>query len=170
MTGPTLDELAATVAERAGALGRTVAVAESLTGGMVSAALARAEGASEWYRGSVVAYSSEVKYDLLGVPDGPVVSEPAARAMARRVRTLLGADLAVALTGAGGPDPQDGEPPGTVFLATAGEPGGDEVLRLDLDGDPGDVCGAAAVEALRVIGARLRAEQQRDRAAGAGRG
>lgn len=157
----TLDDIAATVAGRAGALGRTVAVAESLTGGMVSAALARAEGASAWFRGSVVAYSSEVKFDLLDVPDGPVVSEAAARAMARRTRELLGADLAVALTGSGGPDPQDGEPPGTVYLASVGEPGGEEVLRLELEGEPATICESAAAEGLRLIAARLRSEQQR---------
>ena len=155
MDDQTFDEIAATVARRASALGRTVAVAESLTGGMAAAALARAKGASEWFRGSVVAYSSEVKFDLLEVPDGPVVSGPAARAMARRVRVLLGADLAVAVTGSGGPDPQDGEPPGTVYLAAAGEPGGEEVLRLDLEGEPGQICASAATEVLRLLAARL---------------
>jgi nicotinamide-nucleotide amidase len=165
----TADDIAATIAERASATGRTVAVAESLTGGMVAAALARAQGASEWFRGSVVAYSSEVKHDLLEVPEGPVVSEPAARTMARTVRELLGADLAVALTGSGGPDPQDGQPPGTVYMAAAGEPGGEEVLRLDLEGEPAEICGAAAKEALELIAARLRAEQD-DAAVGSGAG
>ncbi|MBP2367769.1 CinA family protein [Pseudonocardia parietis] len=159
MNDETLDDLAESVARRAHLLGRTVAVAESLTGGMASAALARAEGAAEWFRGSVVAYSSEVKYDLLDVPDGPVVSGPAAAAMARRVRELLGADLAVAVTGSGGPDPQDGKPPGTVYLAAAGEPGGEEVFRLDLEGEPGEICGSAAAEVLRVLVARLTAQQ-----------
>lgn len=159
MNDENLDDLAASVARRANALGRTVAVAESLTGGMASAALARAPGAAEWFRGSVVAYSSEVKYDLLDVPDGPVVSGPAARAMARRVRVLLGADLAVGVTGSGGPDPQDGQPPGTVYLAAAGEPGGEEVLRLDLGGEPSDICTSAAEEVLRMLVGRLAAEQ-----------
>jgi nicotinamide mononucleotide (NMN) deamidase PncC len=62
--------------------GRTLAVAESLTGGLLASAFARASGSSEWFRGGIVAYSSTVKYDLLDVPDGPVVSEAAA-AMAR---------------------------------------------------------------------------------------
>ncbi|GAA4693217.1 CinA family protein [Pseudonocardia yuanmonensis] len=169
MSEETLDDIAATIAERASSAGRTVAVAESLTGGMVASALARAEGASEWFRGSVVAYSSEVKHDLLDVPEGPVVSEPAARAMAGRVRELLGADLAVALTGSGGPDPQDGQPPGTVYMAAAGEPGGEEVLRLDLEGEPGEICGAAAKEALLWIAARLQADQE-DARVGSGPG
>jgi nicotinamide-nucleotide amidase len=170
MSEQTLDDIAATIAERASAAGRTVAVAESLTGGMVASALARAEGASEWFRGSIVAYSSEVKHDLLRVPEGPVVSEPAARTMAARVRELLRADLAVALTGSGGPDPQDGQPPGTVYMATAGEPGGEEVLRLDLEGEPAEICGAATREALELIAARLEAVQDSGRPVGASRG
>ncbi|WFG45188.1 CinA family protein [Pseudonocardia alni] len=114
-----LDDLAARISDLASSAGRTVAVAESLTGGMVSAALAASSGAGEWYRGGLVAYSSQVKHDVLDVPDGPVVDPDAARVMAERVRKLLGADIAVALTGAGGPDPQDGQDPGTVFLAVA---------------------------------------------------
>ncbi len=149
------DELAAEVGGLARKTGRTVAVAESLTGGMIAAALARAEGSSEWFRGALVAYSSEVKHEVLAVPDGPVVSEPAARAMAREVRRLLGADVAVATTGAGGPSPQDGAEPGTVYLGVD-DGAAVAVLRLDLDGDPGAVCGSAAEQALRALAAVLR--------------
>lgn len=125
----------------------TLAVAESLTGGMVSSRLAAAPGASEWFRGAVVAYSREVKYDVLGVPVGPVVSEEAAAAMATGVAELLGADVGLALTGVGGPDPQDGESPGTVWLALC--QGGDvRTERLSLAGDPQQVCGDAAEHAL----------------------
>ena len=85
--------------------GRTLAVAESLTGGLLASAFARASGSSEWFRGGIVAYSSAVKYDLLDVPGGPVVSEAAAVAMARAAGRLLNADVAVAVTGVGGPDP-----------------------------------------------------------------
>src|SRR3954451_7740925 len=105
------------VAELAVARERSVAVAESLTGGMIASALAQAEGASEWFRGSLVAYSTEVKHEVLGVPVGPVVSAEAAAVMARRVRSLRHADISVAVTGAGGPSAQDGHEPGTVFLA-----------------------------------------------------
>ena len=87
--------------------GRTLAVAESLTGGLLASAFARASGSSEWFRGGIVAYSSAVKYDLLDVPGGPVVSEAAAVAMARAAGRLLNADVAVAVTGVGGPDPHD---------------------------------------------------------------
>lgn len=152
-----LDDIAGVVAQRAHARGCWIAVAESLTGGLVSAALARAEGAAHWYRGGVVAYAEHVKHDLLAVPEGPVVSDTAARTMALRVRELLGADLAIALSGSGGPDPQDGQPPGTVFLAAVGEPEGAEVVRLEVPGDPGQVCATAATRALRLLASRLEA-------------
>jgi nicotinamide-nucleotide amidase len=99
--------------------GLTVGVAESLTGGLVGARLAETEGASRWFRGSIVAYDSKVKFDLLGVPEGPVVSAPAAEAMATGAcRTLL-ADAGISVTGVAGPAPQDDQPVGTVFMAVA---------------------------------------------------
>ncbi|HXV92255.1 MAG TPA: CinA family protein [Pseudonocardia sp.] len=131
--------------------GLTVAVAESLTGGMIAQALAVSGGASSWFRGSLVAYSSDVKHDVLDVPPGPVVSAEAAGVMARNVRKLLGADIAVAATGAGGPGPQDGREAGTVFLAVAGEDV-HRVLRLELDSDdPSVVCATTAEEALQML-------------------
>jgi nicotinamide-nucleotide amidase len=96
---------------------RSIAVAESLTGGALSARLARLSDASEWYRGAVVAYSSEVKRHVLNVPLGPVVSEAAAVAMADGVASLLTADVSISVTGVGGPEPQDGAPQGTVWMA-----------------------------------------------------
>jgi nicotinamide-nucleotide amidase len=101
-----------------------------------------------------VAYSSEVKHEVLRVPDGPVVSAEAAEAMARGVRELLGADVAVGVTGSGGPAPQDGQDPGTVFVAVDDgvQP---EVHRLDLAGDPQEVLVAAAGETLALLVRRL---------------
>jgi len=96
---------------------RSVAVAESLTGGRLSSSLAELPDAAQWYVGSVVAYSARVKHDVLEVPDVPVVSEPAAIALAEGVARLLGADLTIAVTGVGGPEPQDGVAPGTVWMA-----------------------------------------------------
>jgi nicotinamide-nucleotide amidase len=97
-----------------------------------------------------VAYSSEVKHEVLGVPDGPVVSAEAAEAMARGVRRLLGADLAVAVTGAGGPDPQDGQDPGTVFVGV--DDGTDQqVYELDLDGAPHEISMKAAELTLQAL-------------------
>ena len=98
--------------------------AESLTGGMVGSRICDVPGASDVFRGSIVSYSSDVKFDLLGVPDGPVVTEDAARAMALGARRVLGADVGIAATGVAGPDPQEGRRPGTVCLAVAiGAPG-----------------------------------------------
>jgi nicotinamide-nucleotide amidase len=138
------------VGELALARGRTIAVAESLTGGMIASALAQAQQASEWFRGSLVAYSKPVKHQLLEVPAGPVVSSDAATAMARSVRKLLLADISVAVTGAGGPSAQDGHEPGTVFLAVDGG-GREQVLRLDLPGEPATVCAAATLAALNAL-------------------
>ena len=138
------------VGELALARGQTIAVAESLTGGMIASALAQAQQASKWFRGSLVAYSTQVKHQLLQVPPGPVVSSDAATAMARSVRRLLLADISVAVTGAGGPAAQDGHEPGTVFLAVDGR-GRGPVLRLALPGEPATVCAAATLAALDAL-------------------
>lgn len=94
-----------------------LAVAESLTGGLVQARLCAVPGASDVLVGGVVAYDARVKFDLLGVPEGPVVTTECAAAMARGVAVLLGADAAVATTGVAGPAEQEGRPVGTVCLA-----------------------------------------------------
>ena len=128
----------------------TVAVAESLTGGKVACHLAAAPEASQWFRGGVVAYSAEVKHDVLGVPAGPVVSESCAEAMATGVAKLLDATLAVATTGVGGPGPQDGEAPGTVWLAVASEHGVTAQLQ-HFAGEPPDVLDQTVRHALRLL-------------------
>lgn len=94
----------------------TLAVAESVTGGLVASRLVGVPGASKWFRGGVVSYASEVKFDLLNVPVGPVVSAVAAEAMARGVAARLGSDVGLSITGVAGPDEQDGQPVGTVFF------------------------------------------------------
>jgi nicotinamide-nucleotide amidase len=99
--------------------GLTLGLAESVTGGLVSGRLTSIPGASDVLRGSVVSYSSEVKFDLLDVPRGPVVSEAAAVAMAEGARRVLGADVALSLTGVAGPAEQDGQPVGTLCIAVA---------------------------------------------------
>lgn len=99
--------------------GLTVAVAESFTGGLVASRMVAIPGASDWFRGGVVAYASDVKHTLLGVPEGPVVSEAAAKAMADGVRRRLGADIGLSTTGVAGPTEQEGQPPGTVWLGLA---------------------------------------------------
>ncbi|MGQ0431546.1 MAG: competence/damage-inducible protein A [Microthrixaceae bacterium] len=114
--------------------GLTVAVAESLTGGLVASRIVSVPGSSDWFRGGVVAYASEVKHKVLDVPDGPVVSEAAATAMADGVRRLLGADVGLSTTGVAGPTEQEGQPPGTVWLGMAI---GDDVdaVQIRLPGD-----------------------------------
>jgi len=99
--------------------GLTLGLAESVTGGLVSGRLTSIPGASDVLRGSVVSYSSEVKFDVLDVPRGPVVSEAAAIAMAEGARRVLGADVALSLTGVAGPAEQDGQPVGTLCIAVA---------------------------------------------------
>ena len=96
--------------------GLTLGVAESVTGGLVAGRLTAVPGASDVVRGAVVSYASDVKFDLLGVPHGPVVSEAAAAAMATGVRRVLGADVGLALTGVAGPTEQDGMPAGTLCV------------------------------------------------------
>ncbi|MBV8693636.1 MAG: competence/damage-inducible protein A, partial [Actinobacteria bacterium] len=101
------------------ARGLTLGLAESMTGGLVASRLTNVVGASDWFRGSVVSYASEVKFDLLDVPEGPVVSAEAAKAMAEGARKALGADVGLAVTGVAGPAEQDGQPVGTVFFGIA---------------------------------------------------
>ncbi|MGV9666019.1 CinA family protein [Nocardia niigatensis] len=112
-----IDDYARQVAAAATRSGHTVAIAESLTCGRLVAALGAAPGSSAWLHGAVVAYSTAVKQRVLGMPDAPAVSEVAASAMAGGVRELLDTDIAVSVTGVGGPDSQDGEPAGSVWLA-----------------------------------------------------
>jgi len=141
-------ELAERIADVARRRGVTVAVAESLTGGLLSSRLAAASAASEWFCGAVVAYSRQVKHEVLGVPAGPVVSKAAAVAMARGAARVLGADVSVALTGAGGPEPQDGQPPGTVWLAVWRGDGVRATLYRFGGSDPATVCERACRQAL----------------------
>ncbi len=113
--------------------GLTLAVAESVTGGLVAGRLTGVPGASDVFRGGVVSYATDVKQALLGVGDGPVVSGSAARQMAHGVRELLGSDVGLALTGVAGPAEQDGRPAGTLYVGLVG-PGFDEVRELRLPG------------------------------------
>jgi nicotinamide-nucleotide amidase len=127
-----------------------VAVAESLTGGELSARFASAPGASDWFRGGIVAYASGVKHQLRDVPPGPVVSEPAAAAMAAGACRLLGADVAIAVTGVGGPDEQDGQPPGTVWMALSHD-GVSETKLERYSGSPEEIIDATCTTALEWV-------------------
>ena len=102
----------------------TLGVAESVTGGLVSGRLTAIAGASDVFRGAIVSYDSEVKFELLSVTRGPVVSEAAATEMAIGVRKTLGSDIGLALTGVAGPSEQDGVKVGTLCVGLA-MPNGD---------------------------------------------
>ncbi len=119
--------------------GLTLAVAESLTGGYLSGRICAVPGVSSIYRGAVVAYNQDIKTSLLGVPEGPVVTEAAAAAMAEGVCRALGADVGVATTGVAGPEEAEGLPAGTVCMAvTIPTEDGDRYTRTATVHLPGD--------------------------------
>ncbi|MFK4187539.1 CinA family protein [Streptomyces sparsogenes] len=136
--------------------GETVAVAESLTGGLLAAELTAVPGASRSFRGSVTAYATELKREVLGV-DGPLlaacgaVDPEVARQMARGVRRVLGADWGVATTGVAGPTPQDGQPVGTVHVAVAGPSGAATGAALHLAGDRAGIRGQTVEAAVKLL-------------------
>lgn len=158
--------LAQQVIELATRLERRIAVAESLTGGLVTAALVAVPGASHVLSGGIVSYDTELKHTLLGVDrdlldeEGPVCEEVALQ-MAAGVRracavTVDGepqpADVGVATTGVAGPDadPQTGQEPGTVWLAVSG-PGGDEAIEFRFSGSRDEIRNAAVQECLHLL-------------------
>lgn len=130
--------------------GLTLGVAESVTGGLIASRLVNIIGASKWFRGGVVSYASEVKFDVLGVPVGPVVSPEAAEAMAIGAAKLLGSDVGLSVTGVAGPEEQDGHPAGTVFVGIAI---GDNVshVPLRLPGDRPRIRAYSAISALDAL-------------------
>jgi nicotinamide-nucleotide amidase len=107
------------VVTRLAARGWTLGVAESLTGGLIGARVANVPGASKVFRGSVAAYSPEVKRSVLGVRAEHVVSKECVEQMATGARRVLGSDVGIAVTGVAGPDEQDGQPVGTVWFGLA---------------------------------------------------
>jgi competence/damage-inducible protein CinA-like protein len=120
------EELEETVARLLRDAGKTLACAESLTGGELGARITSVPGASDYFLGSAVCYSARAKREILGVSqetiDGPgLVSAECAREMAAGARRLFGADIALALTGAAGPDPHAGAEPGQIWAALEAE-------------------------------------------------
>lgn len=131
--------------------GLTLGVAESLTGGLIASRLVNVPGASAWFHGGVVAYHEQVKFDLLDVPVGPVVSEAAAVAMAEGVCRATGSDVGLSITGVAGPDDQEGVAPGSLFVGLA-LPGGSTVTHeLHLPGDRERVRQYGAISALDLL-------------------
>lgn len=144
--------LAQRVADRLA--GRQVACAESCTAGRIASALAAAGDAADFFRGSLVGYQEQVKREQLDVTAESVYSAEAAEEMALAVCRLLGADAAVATSGVLGDEPQDGVPPGTVFIATAVD-GRADAQRYRFDGSPAEICEEASDQALRDLAAAL---------------
>ena len=139
-------------------LGLTVGCAESLTGGLVAADIVSIPGASAVFRGSIVAYDSMLKNDLLGVDASTLASTGAvtaevASAMAEGALARLGVDVAVATTGVAGPDPDpvSGEAPGAVFIAVAGGGLGTLVREMSLEGDRDEIRQRATRAALQAL-------------------
>jgi nicotinamide-nucleotide amidase len=162
VAGPAARDLATEIIGLLTRTGETVAAAESLTGGLVAAALTDVPGASEAFRGGVVAYATELKAQALGVDvtmlkrHGPVYA-PVAAAMAEGVRTRLGATVGVATTGVAGPGPQDGHPAGTVHIAVS--LAGDTVVRtMALAGTRDEVRRLTVERVLGLLLGRLREE------------
>ncbi|MFI5491139.1 CinA family protein [Actinoplanes sp. NPDC051859] len=123
--------------------GETLAVAESLTGGLLAATVVEIPGVSAVFRGGLVVYATELKHSLAGVPEkmladrGPIDPD-VAWALAEGARSRCGADWGLATTGVAGPEPQDGKPVGMVFVAVAG-PARTQVRQLKLTGSRADI-------------------------------
>ncbi|CAM5282455.1 hypothetical protein SGLAM104S_03423 [Streptomyces glaucescens] len=166
----TAADIAADVVRLLTVKGETVAVAESLTGGLVAAELTAVPGASKAFRGSVTAYATELKHRMLGVDAdllaqrGAVDPQVAAQ-MAAGVRKALGADWGIATTGVAA-DPQDGQPVGTVFVALdgpvgpgSGSAGGGKVQPLRLNGDRAEIRMESVRSVLALLLKELASEQ-----------
>ncbi|PTH83698.1 damage-inducible protein CinA [Streptomyces sp. A244] len=151
--------------------GETLAVAESLTGGLVAADLTSVPGASKVFRGSVTAYATDLKHHLLGVDAallaarGAVDAQVAAE-MAAGVRKALGTDWGIATTGVAGPEPQDGQAVGTVFVAVdgparadSGSAGGGKVEALRLNGHRAEIRRESVRSVLALLLKELASEQ-----------
>jgi nicotinamide-nucleotide amidase len=153
--GPAGGDLAARIVGLLTQRRQTVAVAESLTGGLLGAAITTVPGASVVFRGGVIAYATDLKTALLGVPaallaERGAVDPEVAGAMAIGVADRLAAAIGVATTGVAGPDPQDGKPPGTVHIAVSAG-GGPVVQTLALSGSRDEIRCGTVERSLRLL-------------------
>ncbi|HTW21624.1 MAG TPA: CinA family protein [Mycobacteriales bacterium] len=144
----------------------TVATAESLTAGLVGAALTSVPGASATYRGGLIVYATDLKASLAGVSlallaDRGAVDPDVASALASGARSRLGASWGLGLTGVAGPDPQDGKPVGTLFVALAGPGDLTEVVSDVLPGDRVQIRAGAVDVALGLLRDTLAAREYR---------
>ena len=151
MFGVDDESMEVAVAAQLIARGLSLGVAESLTGGLIASRLVNVPGASAWFKGGVVAYDTQVKYDVLGLPAGPVVTTEAAAAMAVGAQRLTKAEVGLGITGVAGPDDQEGVAPGTVFVGLALPGGATEARELRLPGDRERVRQYGAISALDLL-------------------
>jgi nicotinamide-nucleotide amidase len=134
---------------------QSLAAAESLTGGLLAATIVDVPGASAVFRGALVVYATDLKRDLAGVP-GPLLAErgpvdpDVALALADGARRVCRADWGVATTGVAGPEPQNGIPVGTLYVACRG-PAGGEVRGMTIDGDRPRIRAGAVAAALAML-------------------
>jgi nicotinamide-nucleotide amidase len=141
--------------------GLTVATAESLTGGLVSAVIVDVPGASDVLRGAVVAYANEIKRDVLGV-DAELLAErgainaTTAAQMAVGIRNLMGSDVGISTTGVAGPDPADGVQPGTAYVACSWARDDPAIRALRLEGTRAQVRTQVVTRALELAHATIR--------------
>ena len=122
-----------------------------MTSGAIAVALGQASKASTWFAGSIVAYSTQMKREVLGLGPGAVVTEAAAKQMADGALQATHAKVVVAVTGVGGPGPQEGKPAGTVFLACGSSRAGIRVHELHLGGEPAEVVDQTVHAALSAL-------------------
>jgi nicotinamide-nucleotide amidase len=139
---------------------QTLALAESLTGGLIAATIVEIPGVSSVFRGALVVYATDLKHTLAGVPEQLLAERGAvdadvARALATGTRERCAADWAVATTGVAGPEPQDGKPVGLVFVAVAG-PHGATVRELNLSGSRASIRTESAIAVLELLVDELR--------------
>jgi nicotinamide-nucleotide amidase len=115
---------------------------------MLASKIVSTPGCGDWFRGGVVAYHPKVKFGLLAVPEGPVITRRAAQAMAVGVKSLLGSDVGVGITGVAGPEEEEGQPVGTVYVAVS-HAADEQATLLCLEGDPYQIRRAATDHAFR---------------------
>jgi nicotinamide-nucleotide amidase len=158
--GTDIDTLEAVIGEELIHRGLTVATAESCTAGGLASRISNIPGSSKYFVGGIVAYTAEMKSELLDVPpftidDHGLVSEEVARAMAEGAQRRLGSSYALSITCAAGPEPHDGEEPGTLCLGMAVPGGGLESRKLRVPGDRDQVRAFAATFALAMLRTHL---------------
>jgi nicotinamide-nucleotide amidase len=127
-----------------------------MTGGLVASRIVDVPGSSGWFRGGVVSYDTQVKYDVLGVREGcPVISEECAKAMAEGVRRVVGSDIGLSVTGVAGPATQEDQPVGTVWFGLALPGRETEAVHVRLPGERVQIRQFACISLMDLLRRRL---------------